>query len=192
MPKSNRSGQARVLTPEQMECIWSELDQPYRIATQIAYYTAARIGEVLSLTRGDWRDDHLVYRASMTKTKTTRQAAVGRRLGELLRSADLPKDGYLFPSVSASGHLTPRAVDKHMRRAAAMCGVEGASTHSFRRSHATHLHRAGVPLRAIQRITGHKDLASLEKYLDIGSAEAFDMQGKVMDELFGGSDNGSV
>jgi site-specific recombinase XerD len=34
------------------------------------------------------------------------------------------------------------------------------------------LHQAGVPLRAIQRITGHKSLSALEQYLDISGKAA--------------------
>ena len=42
----------------------------------------------------------------------------------------------------------------------------------------------GVPLRAIQRITGHVTLVALERYLDIGSAEAYQSQAVVMGQLF--------
>ena len=85
----------------------------------------------------------------------------------------LPGSDYIFPRGGGSGHLTVRAVDKHVRRAAELIGVPGASTHSFRRSMATHLHThtSGVSLRAIQRVTGHASLASLERYLDVSAIE---------------------
>lgn len=185
MAKSNRNGQAAILTPEQLQAIWTELDQPYRLVTQIAYFTAARCGEVVSLERSDLRGDAIVYRAAKTKTRTTRTAQVPPQLAQHIAAAALPSSGYLFPSAGGSGHLTVRAVDKHVRRAAELLGLDGVSTHSFRRSQATHLHLAGVPLRAIQRITGHATLSALEKYLDIGGAEAFGSQAAVMAELFG-------
>lgn len=106
-------------------------------------------------------------------------------MAQYLNAIALPSSGYLFPSGSGSGHLTVRAVDKWVRQSAEMVGLEGVSTHSFRRSQATHLHLAGVPLRAIQRITGHATLAALERYLDVGSAEAFENQQAVMAKLFG-------
>jgi len=184
MAKSNRSGQAAVLTPAQLTDLWTELDEPYRLVTQIAYFTAARIGEVVSLSAADLRGERIVYRASQTKTKTTKEAVIPQQLAALLAAADLPKAGYLFPSGGRSGHLTTRAVDKHLRRAAALIGVEGVSLHSFRRSQATHLHLAGVPLRAIQRITGHATLSALERYLDVGGQEAASSQQAVMSQLF--------
>lgn len=184
MAKSNRNGQAAVLTPDQLQDLWKELDQPYRLITQIAYFTAARIGEVVSLEACDLKSDRIIYRAAKTKTKETKSATMPDALVKLIKNADLPGNGYIFASSSQKGHITTRAVDKHLRRSAELLGLEGVSLHSFRRSQATHLHQAGVPLRAIQRITGHASLATLERYLDIGSKEAFDNQQIVMARLF--------
>ena len=184
MAKSNRSGQAAIFTPEQLSQLWVELDPPYRLVTQICYFTAARCGEVVSLERSDLQRNRIVYRSAKTKTKVTRESVISQQLRELLQKSALPNQGYLFPSGGRSGHLTVRAVDKHVRAAAALIGVEGASTHSFRRSMATHLHLNGVPLRAIQRITGHATLAALERYLDVIGREAAEQQQSVLDALF--------
>jgi integrase/recombinase XerD len=43
----------------------------------------------------------------------------------------------------------------------------GITTHSFRRTALTKLSNAGVPLRVIQQISGHKSLASLQLYLQV-------------------------
>ena len=152
--------------------------------SQVCYYTAARCGEVVSLERSDLHGDRIVYRAVKTKTRTTREAMVTQQLREAIAAAGLPGSGYLFPGGGESGHITVRAVDKHVRRAAGLIGVEGASTHSFRRSMATHLHLNGVSLRAIQRVTGHATLAALERYLDVSGLEAAGAQQAVLDRLF--------
>lgn len=184
MAKSNRSGQAAIFTPEQLGQVWAELDQPYKLVTQICYFTAARCGEVVSLERSNLQGDRIVFRSAKTKTRTTKEAVVSQQMRDALAAVALPSSGYLFPSSAAGGHLTVRAVDKHVRRAAALVGVDGASTHSFRRSMATHLHLAGVSLRAIQRITGHATLAALERYLDVSGIEAATQQQAVLDTLF--------
>ena len=184
MAKSDRSGQAAVFSPHELTLLWCELSQPYRLVTQLCYYTAARCGEVVSLERGDLRGDRVIFRAAKTKTRTTREAMVTAQLREAIAAVPLPGAGYIFPSGSGSGHLTVRAVDKHVRRAAELIGVPGASTHSFRRSMATHLHTSGVSLRAIQRVTGHASLASLERYLDVSGIEAAGQQQRVLDSLF--------
>lgn len=179
--KSNRFGQAAVLSPELLRQLWAEVEQPYRVICEIAYFTAARVGEVVQLQAKDIQGDRLIYRAMTTKTRTTRTATIPRQLAIALSQADLPSAGHLFPSSSTKGHITTRAVDKHLRRAANLLGLDGVSLHSFRRSQATHLHQAGVPLRAIQRITGHKSLSALERYLDISGAEAAASQQAALD-----------
>ncbi|PZV10282.1 MAG: hypothetical protein DCF32_00240 [Leptolyngbya sp.] len=71
-------------------------------------------------------------------------------------------------------HISTRAVDKALRRACDLLGLEGVSTHTFRRSLATHLYDAGVPLRQIMAITGHASLASLTSYLNLEQRAAGD------------------
>jgi integrase/recombinase XerD len=44
---------------------------------------------------------------------------------------------------------------------------EGISTHSFRRTALTRMSDAGVPLRHIQAISGHRSLSALERYLGV-------------------------
>ena len=40
-----------------------------------------------------------------------------------------------------------------------------------RRTALTRLHQQGVPLRIIQEISGHKSLATLQKYLEVTESE---------------------
>lgn len=114
MPKTNRNGQAIVLTKNQCQQVWDELIQPHRLIFQICFYTAARIGEEVQLRREDIFDTHLIYRARNTKTKKTRQVAIAPPLAMLLNAAELPKTGYLFPG-TLEGHITTRACDKALR-----------------------------------------------------------------------------
>lgn len=183
MPKSNRSGQALVLSPEQLRQVWNELDEPYRLVCEICYFTAARVGEVLALTRGDLQGDRIIFQKGSTKGKTTRIAQIGPELTECLARVNLPEKGYLFPSATGRP-LTRQAIDKHLRRAAGLVGLQGVSTHSFRRSMATHLDSAGVGMRTIQRITGHKSLGNLERYLDVSTEQAFETQRDTISQLF--------
>ncbi len=54
-----------------------------------------------------------------------------------------------------------------MREAFERVGIEGGSTHSFRRTGLTQLSNAGIPLRVIQEISGHTNLEQLQKYLEV-------------------------
>ena len=73
---------------------------------------------------------------------------------------------YLFPSRVGKA-LSCFMADKILRSACKRIGVEGMSTHSLRRSALTQMHNAGVPLRHIQEISGHNDLGTLQRYLEV-------------------------
>lgn len=124
------------------------------------------------------------------------------QLKAAIAQAQLPTSGYLFPAAKWTRatvkqyriqrqdngdyhfervgerpprqHISTRAVDKALRKACDLLGLEGVSTHTFRRSLATHLYDAGVPLRQIMAITGHASLASLTSYLNLEQRAAGD------------------
>jgi len=54
-----------------------------------------------------------------------------------------------------------------LREAFERIDIEGASTHSFRRTALTQMSNAGIPLRVIQEISGHRNLEQLQRYLEV-------------------------
>jgi len=77
---------------------------------------------------------------------------------------------YLFPGRHPSHHwkhLHTNSADQILREAFSRIGIEGASTHSFRRTALTQMSNAGIPLRIIQEISGHSNLEQLQRYLDV-------------------------
>ena len=57
--------------------------------------------------------------------------------------------------------------DKILKSASFRVGLEGVSTHSFRRTALTMMSSSGIPLRVIQEISGHNNLEQLQKYLEV-------------------------
>jgi integrase/recombinase XerD len=91
---------------------------------------------------------------------------VGGELKVLLENYSSQKV-YLFPGRHGRGHIHPDSADKILRAAFLELRIEGASTHSFRRTCLTQMHKRGVPLKVIQKISGHKTLSALQKYLEV-------------------------
>jgi integrase/recombinase XerD len=54
-----------------------------------------------------------------------------------------------------------------LREAFDRIGIEGASTHSLRRTALTTMSNNGIPLRIIQEVSGHRSLEVLEEYLAV-------------------------
>jgi integrase/recombinase XerD len=180
--KTNRSGSAAILEPDELKNLFDELDDPYRAIAQLCYLTAGRIGEVLSLKAEHLRGGYVVFPGANTKTGETRRVTMTEPLGKVLERVR-PATGYLFPSKSGSGHLTARAVEKHVKGAAALLGYDGVSLHSFRRSRLTHLHEQGWGLHELRRVSGHKSLSQLQQYLGVDQA-AVDEKLKAADAGF--------
>ena len=45
------------------------------------------------------------------------------------------------------------------------------STHSFRRTALTQMSNAGIPLRVIQELSGHRNLEQLQRYLEVSDQQ---------------------
>jgi integrase/recombinase XerD len=166
MPKVDRNGQAEILTSAQIDELWGELPPRYGALFGCCYYTLARISEARQLRAEDVLNGKVVYRRLNTKMKKTRTAKVSDKLQQLLDRAALPTSGYLFPGRGEKA-VTRQACDLMLRQTCDYVGWKGVSTHSFRRSGATHLYVQGVPLETIRRCGGWSSLEGLQRYLGI-------------------------
>lgn len=164
------NGQGKILTPEELRLLFAEgLVSPRdRALFGICLFTGCRVSEALALQTTDIRGGTLTFRKSTTKGKLkTRVVDVQLGLATLLDQYQL-KPGALFPGVRGlTEHLTRFAADKILRDACKRVGLEGVSTHSFRRTALTMMSSAGIPLRHIQEISGHNDLGTLQRYLEV-------------------------
>ncbi len=170
MPKCDRNGQAEIFTDEQLDLVLGEMSMRMRVLFSICRYTGCRISEARQLRAEDLVNNAIVFRRGNTKTKKTREAPMHPKLKATLQAAILPTTGYLFPSghrKRGSGPISRQACDKALRIACDRLGLEGYSTHSFRRSALTKMSNAGIPLRLVQEISGHSDLGSLQRYLAV-------------------------
>ena len=184
--KVNRSGKAKVLSQNERDVIKSHLPEKYRLIAEILYWSAGRIGEVLSI-----RVRNLVPATGMvilerqtTKTKTTREVYLPPELmNALIRRANglqLKGNDFLFFNQSPTKRtqftrpLSSQSFDKELRRVCDWNGLSGISSHSFRRTQLTELYRDGWSLREIQHISGHRSLQSLQEYLDVDKEEVVD------------------
>ena len=60
---------------------------------------------------------------------------------------------------------------EYQQQACSRVGMEGFSTHSFRRTALTQMSNAGIPLRVIQKLSGHRAIAVTPEYLEVGDAQ---------------------
>jgi integrase/recombinase XerD len=174
--KIDRHGQAKILTQSEIQLLFSQGLQTDRDRALfgICLYCCCRINEACTLsvndvyTRSGTVRPELLIRKGNTKGKlATRSIPVIEDLRLLLIAYRHPDSGYLFPGRHGRNHINSDSAARILRDACQRLVLDGISTHSFRRTGLTQLSNVGIPLRVIQEISGHRDLAQLQKYLEV-------------------------
>ncbi|MCS5692620.1 site-specific integrase [Cyanobium sp. FGCU-6] len=171
-----RSGavkRAAVLSAEQIEAMLAAASP--RDAALVALMTvgAMRVGEATLLAWSDVDACTIAIPGQITKTghgrTFTLPPAACRWLQQWREKCPTTKRGWVFPGI-AGQPLSVRGAQVAISKLAERVGIHGVSSHSFRRSALTAAHAAGLSLREVAEISGHRSLAALEKYLDQDAA----------------------
>ena len=175
--KIDRHGRAKILSQEEIQLLFTEgLKSPRdRALFGICLYSACRIREACTLRTTDvYRRagqvrEEIIIRKGNTKGKlATRSIPVIEELRSLLVNYyPSPRTWYLFPGRHGKRHIQSDSASRILREAFDKVGIEGASTHSFRRTALTVMSNAGIPLRVIQEVSGHRNLDVLQRYLEV-------------------------
>jgi integrase/recombinase XerD len=168
------AGQAKILSPLEISAVFKLLETNRDKALfAVGIYTGLRISEIISLkqdqlyTANGVKYTLVVYRL---KKKNTVYSEIVPKLRQALLDyrKNLESTDWLFPSgESECGHISRAAAHNILTRVFKTLKLEGAKTHSMRRTLLTALSRQGVPLRTVQDISGHSNLAQLQAYLEV-------------------------
>ena len=178
-----RIGQATPLTQTTFNQISDQFAADvYKLFLAISWYTGERPEAILRIdvnhvyqspTTRQPRET-IIYPGVNRKDRQTRELTVHRALKLTLSAYQPPESGLLFPSLyRADKHLSRQAVDKAFRRAVKKAGLEhqGFSLYSARRGFITRLNEQGCDVKLIQRLTGHKSVSSLMRYVEVSASQ---------------------
>lgn len=146
-----------------------------RAILEMLYAAGLRVSELTGLNledidhdagmlrvRGKGRKERLVPYGEKAEAAL---AAYAPLRGELLRRARPGANGQAVFLNYAGRRLTPRSVDRIVKKYARLMGTGwDVHPHSFRHAFATHLLTDGADLRAIQELLGHQSLSTTQKY----------------------------
>ena len=151
-----------------------------RAILEVFFSTGLRIAELMSLNitqfdlenllRGNSKEYELSITGKGGRTRTVYFSARAMHwLAQYLKTRkDLSPALFINyrPDREKSDHrLTPRSVERMVRRCAAKAGLPVAATpHTLRHSFATDLLHQGADIRAVQELLGHKNIVTTQVY----------------------------
>jgi integrase/recombinase XerD len=179
--KLDGHGQAKILTPDEIAQLFQVglVCDRDRALFGLCLYTGCRINEACTrLVKDVYQEDGVVRSEILIRKKDTKGQQATRsiqthprlRYWLELYESEIEQD-YLFPGRWGRNYLRPTSAHKLLHQAFGRIELVGASTHSFRRTALTQMSAAGIPLRVIQEISGHRSLAALQKYLEVSEEE---------------------
>lgn len=159
------------LSAEEVELLRSACQSERDLAIiECLYSTAVRASELLQLNRSDisfTRDDITVLGKGNKERITYLNAKSHIHLQKYLemRTDDNPA---LFVSTKAPhDRLTRRGLEDLIKRIGAAANVDRVHPHRFRRTSATDLLNAGMPIEQVQELLGHKSIETTRIYCTI-------------------------
>ena len=181
--KEDRKGRAKVLTSDQVDQVIKFL--PSALHKTIALtlrISGARISEVIQLRWEDLDKEELQFPREITKKQLdTReipieedyynQMMIWKSEWAALKGRQPSKKDYIFPGRFNGSHITSRSFMYAHEEALERAEISKATTHSYRRTQLTQLHKKGVPLKVVQSLSGHRSLDTLSRYLEVSDQD---------------------
>jgi site-specific recombinase XerD len=171
-PKGQKKLPTVLSRSEVLAMIESTANLKHRAILTTTYSTGVRVSELRNLQGTDIDSKRMVILVRQGKGRKDRQVMLSPKLHVLLRDywkAYKPKS-WLFPGRDRCVPITPSTVQAITRKAAREARITKRVTpHTLRHSFATHLLEAGVDLRTIQLLLGHRSLQTTSIYLHVAT-----------------------
>ena len=175
--------QAKVINETEFKRLLAVIDaaqhaERNRCAVMLSYFAGLRVGEIAALTTGDVFDaegqvrDQILLKAAYTKGNHARTVFVGKKLQREIERFKVSGSRTLSPDTSLlltqkRTAFSPNTLCQLFGELYRKAGLDGATSHSGRRSFITKLAHAGVSAKVIMTLAGHKHLGTTQRYIDV-------------------------
>ena len=150
-----------------------------RALLMMTYLSGMRVGEISSLRYKDVVDTEGAVRreirlnAEQTKGNEARIVFVNDKLRKELETyiaLYVPKNAnckFFCSQKALSDGFTPNTLTQFFHYLYKRSGVDGASSHSGRRTFITNLANKGISVRVLASLAGHKSISTTQCYIDV-------------------------
>lgn len=175
--------QAKTLSERELKIVLGVVSQGRnplrnRIMILLSHLGGMRVGEIASLKIGNIMNEEgriaTEIRLSPEQTKGSRSRSVmlsdklRNELAaycKLLKTTDLTLP--LIPSQKRRGGFTANSLGQEFKTIYLKVGLDGATSHSGRRTFITNLASKGVGVRVLMSLAGHQSIATTQLYIDV-------------------------
>lgn len=175
--------QAKVISPKEKKRLLAVVDAGKhsarnRVAIMLSYYAGLRVGEIAALKIADVFDtdfnvrDQIQLKAAYTKGNKARIVFVSDKLKkEIVRFQvsfkTTPPGNRPFLLTQKNTAFSPNTLCQLFGKLYSDAGIDGATSHSGRRSFITKLAHSGISPKVIMKLSGHLNLATTQRYIDV-------------------------
>ena len=174
--------QAKTLTPQELrqalgQAALSRHAQRDKAMLLLTHLSGMRVGEVAALRVGDVLDadggvrNEVRLQAHQTKGQVGRTVFVSERLqkelalyARTLRRKDAAEP--FFATQKRTG-FSANSLTQHFLVLYKRAGLQGATSHSGRRTFITNLAAQGVSVRVLAALAGHRSIQTTQRYIDV-------------------------
>lgn len=174
---------AKVLTDREIKIVLATVSQDRyaarnRAMVLMSTLAGMRVGEIAALRIGDVISndgnikEEVHLKPEQTKGNRGRTVILGQKLRKelglyvkTLRSHDMNKP--LFFSQQKRSGFSANTLCQFFHELYKRTGVDGASSHSGRRSFITNLANKGVSVRVLMALAGHRHMSTTQRYIDL-------------------------
>ena len=190
------SKQAKTLTQLELRRVLDHIaTRPHasrnRLMCLITHYAGLRVAETASLSFADVIDINQEVRSeirlqpSQTKGGVARTVFVNEKLKKEIQAyikqnpIKNHSDKLFYTQKKHNQGFSANTMTQYFHYLYRNAGIEGASSHSGRRSFITNLASRGVSVRVLMSLAGHKNISTTQAYIDIND----DMKRKAVELL---------
>ena len=173
IPLAKRSLKLPIVLSKEEICRMIETTKnlKHKLALMFLYYAGLRLSETINLKWNDIDFERALIHIKAAKGGKDRIVFLHEKIKCMLMAIKTDKDGVLLISERGNKY-NKRTIQMIVKNAAIKAKIKKKiSPHTLRHSFATHLLEAGIDIRYIQQLLGHKNLQTTQIYTHVANKD---------------------